>query len=143
MRAGSDQNTGRDAAVGGPAGRVRTDRTNRQHLLERDGLSSAAAWLQDAYEKIDSLYDVVRFNHQAAQLAEDGVGELVDTGLAAPAVAGELAAQLERGRLTAVMERAFADHPEVAEFDGKCHTHHVIERFRRLTRTCSSTTAHG
>ena len=110
---------------------VRTNTTDGRHPLEREELSAATTWLHKAYDNRESLHDMVRFNLQAERLAEDGMEKLVEWAVASPEKAAELSRQLEGGWLNALMEKAFDEHPEIAEFDGTKHER-VIERFRTL-----------
>ena len=109
---------------------MRPNRTPADHPLESDTLCATTSWLQHAYEHADGLGDIVRFNQQASRLADDGL-EAVAKAPHSPEATADLADRVERGWLNAVADAAFAEHPELAEFDGRNHEH-VIERFRKL-----------
>ncbi len=101
------------------------------HVLSDRRFAALTTWLQRAHGELDSLNDIVRFNQQAARLAEDGLEAVIETAMSWPEAGVHLTAHFEHTWLTALITRAFRDNPSLTEFDGDSHQH-IIERFRQL-----------
>ena len=107
------------------------DKFPEGHALSGRRFSALTAWLQRARSELDSLNDIVRFNQQAARLADDGLEAVIETAISWPDAGVHLTAHFEHTWLTALITMAFRENPSLAEFDGDSHQH-IIERFRQL-----------
>ena len=107
------------------------DRFPEGHALSDRSFSAFAAWLPSARGQLDSLSDIVRFNQQAARLADAGLQAVIETAVSWPDAGAHLTARFEHARLTALISAAFRDEPSLAEFEGDTHQR-IIERFRQL-----------
>ena len=107
------------------------DRCPEGHALSGRRFSALTAWLQRARSELDSLNDIVRFNQQAARLADDGLEAVIETATSWTDTGVHLTAHFEHTWLTALITMAFRENPSLAEFDGDSHQH-IIERFRQL-----------
>lgn len=85
------------------------------------------AWAENA----PRLQDLVAVNHLSRRMAEDGLAPVVATAEAWPAAGQALVDLLHRAWLTALLERAERERPELAAFHGSRQTH-AVETFRRL-----------
>ena len=101
------------------------------HALSNRRFAALTAWLQRARGELDSINDIVRFNQQAARLADDGLEAVIDTAISWPEAGVHLTAHFEHTWLTSLITTAFRDNPSLAEFEGDSHQQ-IIERFRQL-----------
>jgi hypothetical protein len=77
------------------------------------------------------LQDLVAVNHLTRGLSEDGLASVVTVAEAWPAAGQALVELLRRAWLTALLERAERERPELARFHGSQQTH-AVESFRSL-----------
>jgi len=82
-------------------------------------------------ENAPRLQDMVAVNHLTRQMADDGLAPLVAVAEAWPAAGQGLADLLRQAWLTALLERAERERPELARFHGSQQTH-AVATFRAL-----------
>jgi very-short-patch-repair endonuclease len=85
------------------------------------------AWAEHA----PRLQDIVAVNHLTRRMAGDGLAQVISAAEAWPAAGQALVDLLHRAWLTALLERAERERPELAAFHGSQQTH-AVETFRRL-----------
>jgi len=79
----------------------------------------------------NQLQALVGFNQIAEECRKKGLAALADLATTWESAGSHLVALYERGRLTAVLGRAFQERPALATFDGVDHNA-VVDDFRRL-----------
>lgn len=85
------------------------------------------AWAENA----PRLQDMVAVNHLTRRMAEGGLASVVAAAEAWPASGQALVDLLHHSWLTALLERAERERPELARFHGSQQAH-AVETFRRL-----------
>ena len=93
--------------------------------------SDLESWLATAYDQVDSLDEIVRFNQVEKRLAKLGLENVAKVAASWGDAGKHLVDLFDRACFSAWMEAAFRERSVLNEFDGSTHEE-IIDRFRRL-----------